>query len=84
MSKRFKVRLVSMGFTHKEGVEFNDVFSSVMKHKSIRRLVVIVEKFHLELEQMDVNTAFLYGDLDETIPMRQIEGYEEKCKKDYV
>src|SRR3954471_17486491 len=33
---------------------------------------------------MDVKTAFLYGDLDETIPMRQPEGYVEKGKEDYV
>src|ERR1051325_10197320 len=41
-------------------------------------------QFDLELEQMDVKTAFLYGDLDETILMRQHEGYVEKGKEDYV
>ena len=33
---------------------------------------------------MDVKIAFLYGDLDETILMRQPEGYIEKGKEDYV
>ena len=33
---------------------------------------------------MDVKTTFLYGDLDETILMRQPEGYAEKRKEDYV
>lgn len=33
---------------------------------------------------MDVKITFMYGDLDETIPMRQPEGYAEKGKKDYV
>ena len=70
MSKRFKERLVTRGFTQKEGVEFNDVLSPVVKHKSIRMLLAIVTRFDLELEQMGEKTAFLYGDLDEIILMR--------------
>lgn len=50
MSKQFKVRLVDMRFTHKECVDFNYVFSLVVKHKSIRMLLVMVAKFDLELE----------------------------------
>ncbi|CAK8535256.1 unnamed protein product [Lathyrus sativus] len=44
----------------------------------------MVAQFDLELEQMDLKTAFLYSDLDETILMRQPEGYVERGKKDCV
>lgn len=84
MSKRFKEILVVRGFTQKEGVDFNDVFSPAMKHRSIRMLFAMVARFDLELEQMGVKIAFLYGDLDETILMKQPEGYEQKGKEDYV
>lgn len=84
MSRRFKARLVARGFTQKEGISFNDVFSPIMKHISIRILISMVVGFDLELEQINVKTAFLYGDLDETILMKQPDGYEEKGKKDYV
>src|ERR1051325_8622962 len=47
-------------------------------------LLAMVAQFDLELEHMDVKTTFLYGDLDETILMRQPEGYVEKGKEDYV
>lgn len=67
--------MVAKGFTQKEGVDFNDVFSLVVKHISIRMLLSMVAKFNLELEQMDVKTIFLYGDLDETLLMRQPGGY---------
>lgn len=70
MSKRFKERLVTLGFTQKEGVDVNDVFSPVVKYKPIRILLTLVTKFDLELERMDVKTVFLYGDLDEPILMK--------------
>lgn len=51
-------------------MNFNDVFSPVVKHMSIQILLAIVAQFDLELEQMDMKNAFLYGDLDETILMK--------------
>lgn len=76
ISMRFKTRLVATGFTHKEGVYFNYVFFPFVKHRSTRMLLVMVARFDLELEQMDVKIDFLYGDLDETIFMKQLVRYE--------
>jgi len=45
---------------------------------SIRYLLSIVVQFDMELEQLDVKTAFLHGNLDEYILMSQPEGYEEE------
>lgn len=42
------------------------MFSHVVNHMSIRMLLAIVAQFDLELEEINMNTAFLYGDLDET------------------
>lgn len=60
------------------------ICSHLLKYRYIRLLLAMVAKFDLELEQMDVKKAFLYGDLDETILMRQPEGYAEKGKENYV
>ena len=81
---RFKARLVAQGFTQREGVDFNEIFSPVVKHRSIRLVLALVAQLDLELEQMDVKTTFLYGDLEETIYMRQPEGFEVKGKEDQV
>lgn len=77
MSKRFKVRLVVRGFTQKEGVDFNDVLSLVVKHRSIRMLLAMMDRFDLELEQMYAKISFLYDDLNKMILIKQPEGYEE-------
>jgi hypothetical protein len=68
-ASRFKARLVAKGFSQISGIDYNDVFSLVVKHSSIRALLSIVAMHDLELEQLDVKIAFLHGDLDEEIYM---------------
>lgn len=55
---RYKARLVARGFTQVEGVDFNEVFSPVVTHTSIRILLAMFAHLDLSLEQMDVITAF--------------------------
>ena len=82
--RRYKSRLVVKGFAQKQGIDFNEIFSPVVKMNSIRTLLSIVAIQDLELEQMDVDTAFLNGDLEEEIYMLQLQGYEEKGKEKMV
>ncbi|KAG8474939.1 hypothetical protein CXB51_031653 [Gossypium anomalum] len=80
---RYKVRLVAKGYSQIPGVDFTDVFSPVVKHSSIRALLGIVAMHDLELEQLDVKTVFLHGELEENIYMQQPEGFTV-LEKDYV
>ncbi|KAG8486650.1 hypothetical protein CXB51_020037 [Gossypium anomalum] len=64
---KYKARLVAKGYSQVPGVDFTDVFSPVVKHSSIRALLGIVAMHDLELEQLDVKTAFLHGELEEDI-----------------
>lgn len=75
---RFKARLVAKGYSQKEGIDYQEIFSPVVKLVSIRFVLSAVVHFDMELQQMDVKTAFLHGFLEETIYMEQPEGYEDK------
>lgn len=81
---RYKARLVAKGYSQIPGVDFTNVFSPVVKHSSIRSLLGIVVMHDFELEQLDVKTAFLHGELEEDIYMHQPEGFVVPGKEDYV
>ena len=66
---RYKARLVAKGYSQVPGVNFTDVFSPVVKHSSIRALLGVMAMHDFELEQLDMKTAFLHGELEENIYM---------------
>jgi len=72
---RYKARLVAKGYSQISGIDYNEVFSPVVKHSSIRTLLSIVAMHDFELEQLDVKTVFLHGELEEDIYMEQPEGF---------
>ncbi len=73
---RYKAQLVAKGFNQREeGIDFNKVFSSVVKHSSIRILLAMVVFHDLELKQLDVKTSFLHGELEEKIYMSQSDEF---------
>ena len=75
--ERYKARLVAKGFMQREGIDFNEVYAPVSKAATMRALLSLVAADDLELEQLDIKTAFLNGDLEETIYMQQPPGYQE-------
>ena len=74
----FKARLVAMGYTKKEGVNYEETFSPVAMLKSICILLSIVTCLDYEIWQMDVKMAFLNGYLEESIYIMQQEGFVDK------
>jgi len=81
---RFKARLVAKGYSQREGIDYHEIFAHVVRHVSIRVLLTIVSQEDLELEQLDVKTAFLHGELKEKIYMSPPEGYESMFKENQV
>ena len=74
-SKRYKVRLVVKGFQQKKGTDYLEILSPVVKMSTIKLVLGMVAAENLHLEQLDVKTTFLFGDLEEDIYMIQPEGF---------
>ncbi|KAF0730466.1 hypothetical protein Ae201684P_021834 [Aphanomyces euteiches] len=76
---KFKARLVAKGYSQEYGIDYEETFEPVAKFTAIRVLLSTAAKYNIDLQQMDVNTAFLNSDLDEDIYMQVPDGLDVKA-----
>lgn len=75
---QFRARLVAKGFTQKRGIDYDETFSPVVRHSTLRLLFALSVKLGLDITQLDVKTAYLNGYLKEDIYMCVPEGFVSK------
>ena len=78
---RFKARLVINGSRQKYGIDYTETFSPVVRYESIRTILAVAAAENYDLKQFDIKTAFLYGNLEEDIYMRQPIGFEDSTER---
>ena len=82
--KQHKARLVAQGFLQKHGVDYNETFCPVVRFESVQTVIALAAKHDLKLHQLDITMAFLNGELNVDIYMKQPERFEVKSKEHRV
>lgn len=81
---RFKARWVCFGNHQVHMLHYFDTYASVARNESFKLLLTIAVAYQWAVFQFDVETAFLYGEIDAPIYVAQVEGFEQPGKENWV
>nr|GFC92291.1 retrovirus-related Pol polyprotein from transposon TNT 1-94 [Tanacetum cinerariifolium] len=79
-----KARLVARGYRQEEGIDFKESFALVTRLEAIRTFLAYAAHKNLVVYQMDVNTAFLNGNLQEEVYVSQSDGFVDPDNPNHV
>ena len=73
--EKYKARFVARGFSQIEGIDYEETFAPVTRYSSITTILALSAQMGWHIHQMDVNTAFLNGIIEEEVYIEQHEGF---------
>lgn len=82
--EHYKARLVAQGFSQEANIDYFDTFSPVIKPTTIPLVLAIALSHGWCIRQLDINNAFVNGDLSESVYMKQPRGFEDLYRPTHV
>ena len=81
---RYKARLVVKGYSQRHGIDFDEVFAPVVRFEYIRVLIAVAAQEGWTLHHLDVKSAFLNGEVEEELYVKQPEGFLIEGREEWV
>ena len=82
--EKYKVGFAAQGFSHKEGIDYEETFAPVVKYTSIRTILALAAVMKWKIHQIDVKTTLLNGVVEEEVYVEQPLGFETNDRKNHV
>jgi hypothetical protein len=82
--EKYKKRFVPRGFSQKKGIDFEETFAPIARYTSIKTIIALAVKMKWKLHQMDVNTTFLNGVIEEEVYIDKPQGFEVEDRNSHV
>jgi hypothetical protein len=82
--EKFKVIFVVIGFTQKEGIDYEETFSPIYRYTSIQTIIALALVLGWKPHQMDVKTKFLNGKNEHEVFFEQLDGFVLHNKRAHV
>ena len=79
-----KARLVVKGYSQRKGIDYEEVYAPVVHFETIILLIALAALKGWQIHHLDVKSAFLNGEINEVIHVKQPEGFLVKGKEGYV
>ena len=80
----YKAHWIVKEFGQQYGIDYFKTFAAIIKPMSYKILLALIAHYNLEVHQMNVKSAFLYGDLDEEIYLNLPDGFQDQKDDDMV
>ena len=72
------------GYSQRKGIDYDEIYAPVVRFETIQILIALAALKGWQIHHLDVKSAFLNGEINDVIHVKQPEGFLVKGKEGYV